>query len=514
MPAGIELEARVAELKDQGLNADDIAETILAEDIDSPTGELIRLLEMKPFDLGRIKNKVKRKLGLTPGVGGGVRQDEWYSNLPPLAQAFFEAANKAIPRSPERVRALTDIFAKNVKWFAESRTNFRSWISKYGLPSDAIAQMEDELYGFDFGAGQLGGFQPGQPQVIYQPQWTPQGLQYVPIVVTAQPSQPPGNISITVPQTGPSAQPPGETPKLPEVEAIKEDMASLKQSMSDLSDKIWDLGTRFQPSSLPPASPTPQVKYKRVPMVIDGKVMKDDEGNIVYEEIPYDEGEAKVIDIGRALSEQRQQFIEELNRREAAKERDEKIKETIFAELDRRGYTPRQPTVSDEEKIMMKAEERARQITEARTKELDELRAKVSELTREAEIKEHLDRALAPLRERLQELEGIRLRGGLTDTQSLYAHRETMSAGWLQFFETMGAKLDTSVKTLILNTIIPQLKAIGVSDEVIKEIVRAAGTGALLPEPTESGLTGSSLSERAKEFARKYIKPEYRAGIT
>jgi len=66
--------------------------------------------------------------------------------------------------------------------------------------------------------------------------------------------------------------------------------------------------------------------------------------------------------------------------------------------------------------------------------------------------------------------------------------------------------LDRNVRMALLNLVVAQLRASGASDEIIRDVIKAAGG---VPEGEyETERRAGSLREKAKEFSQKYLKPE------
>jgi len=525
MITGAELEAKVAELKEAGYDNKTIIEAIVNEDYNVPAGELSKLLDVKPLDVGRVKGAIRRKRG-PEGAEGAPTVTDWLSQLPPMAQRLYEALARVMPKSLDKAKAITDIFARNIAQF-QNRHFFRSWLSRYGLPADSMAQVEDEIYGFQMGDLQGGqpGQPPGQPTVAYVPQ---PGGGYAPIIVmsppTPTPPWQPGNITLTMPP-----QPPPSEPKpSPELEVLREEVKTIKESFKDLTHQIADLAQIIRTPPPPPPSPPPPAppRTRRRPMLDEeGRILRDADGNILHEEIPYDETQAQLEYMrgiaalskrengGLSAESIRNIINDELGKREVQQQRFSELQERIMAEIDRRfpkgeGGEGKGITTEDVRSVV-KEEFGRREQPEVESK-ISELRDKIDNIIREQEMAEQTRKVISeqiePILRKMEVLETATQRAGLTSESAKLVHTETMANTWQEFFLRMGHMLGQDFKVGMLSAIIPQLRQGGVSDELIGDIIKAAGS--LESAPPEVRSKPSGLHEKAAEFSQKYIKPE------
>jgi len=520
MITGAELEAKVAELKEAGYDNKTIIETIVNEDFEVGAGELSKILGVTPLDVGRVKGAIRRKRQPPREGGEGGVPTDWLSQQPPMAQRLYEALARVMPKSLDKAKAITDIFARNIAQF-QNRHMFRSWLSRYGLPADSMAQVEDELYGFEVGgmpSGQFGTGQPGQPTIAYVPQ---PGGGVTPLIVMNPPSPAPqwpgGNITFTMPP-----QPPESKPS-PEVEMLRGEVKTLKDSFKELGRQISDL--TYMIRTPPPSSSQPRTR--RRPMLDDeGKIMRDADGNILYEEIPYDEkqSELEYMKTIAAISSRRESggittdairniITDELSKKEVEQQRFKELEDRIMSEIDRRfpgrgGGEGRGITAEDVRSVIKEEFER-RERPEMESK-YQELRERIDNIMREQEMAEQTRRVISeqidPILRKMEVLETATQRAGLTSESAKLVHAETMANNWQEFFLRMGHMLGQDFKVGMLSAIIPQLRAGGVSDDLISDIIRAAG--GIESGPPEIRSKPSGLREKAEEFTRKYVKPE------
>jgi len=528
MLTGAELEARVAELKEAGYDVKTIIETIINEDYETPAGELSKLLGVSPLDVGRAKGALRRARKAEGGEGeGGV---DWLTSLPPMAQRLYEALKRVMPKSLDKVRAITDIFARNVNQF-QNRHMFRSWISRYGLSADQMAQVEDEIYGFEPTSGSsapLGQSGVSYPTIAYAPQ---PGGGYTPIIVMSQPApaQPawhPGNISLTLP---PQTPPPEPKPS-PEVNMLREEVREIKESFKELSQQMANLAQVVRtPPPPPPAPPQPlPPRVRRRPMLDDeGRIARDVDGNVLYEEIPYDETQAQLEymrgiaalsrrDEGGLTAEAIRNIItDELSKRETQHQRLAEIRDSIMAEIDRR-FPQRENegkgiTAEDVRNVIKDELDRRNQPEQE--KKMSELERRIDNILREREQSEETRRIISeqiePIVRKMEELEAQTQRATLSGESARLAHAETIADSWQRFFRDMGQTLERGVRAGLLANVVAQMRAANVPEGLIGEVIRSAG--GLPGAETETERRPSGIRERAAEFRRKYVKPEAEA---
>jgi len=541
MLSGEELEAKVAELKEAGYDNKQIIEAIVNEDYDVPAGQLSKLLGVPPLDVGRVKGAIRRKRQ-PPGGEGGPASD-WLSEQPPMAQRLYEALSRVMPKSLDKAKAITDIFTRNIAHF-QNRHMFRSWLSRYGLPADAMAQVEDEIYGFEMGAPPGGQYTPGQgqPTVAYVPQ---PGGGYAPIIVMSQPPSMPqwpgGNITFTVPPS----PPPSESKPSPELNLLREEVKAIKDSFKELSQQMVDLVHLVRtppPSPSPQPPPPPPPRMRRRPMLDEeGRILRDVDGNVLYEEVPYDETQAQLEymrgiaalsrreETGLSAESIRNIINDELSKREVQQQRFNELQDRIMAEIDRRfpekegksrGITAEEVRniikdeldrgISAEEVRNIIKDELDRRTEPQQAREILELRQRIDNIMREREQSEETRRIIGeqiePILRKMEDLELQTQRATLTGESARLAHAETIADSWQRFFRDMGQSLERSVRAGLLANVVAQMRAANVPDSLIGEVIKSAGG---LPEvETELERKPSSIRERAAQFRARYLKPE------
>ncbi|RLC72655.1 MAG: hypothetical protein DRI26_02530 [Chloroflexi bacterium] len=265
---------------------------------------------------------------------------------------------------------------------------------------------------------------------------------------------------------------------------------------------------------------------RRRPMLDEeGRIARDADGNIIYEEVPYDETQAQLEymrgiaalsrrdDSGLSGESIKNIINEELNKRDIQQQRFNELRESIMAEIERRfpkreGEEQRMVT-ADEIRGVIKDELERRGEPE-RDRQIIELRERIDNIIHERERSEEIRRAISeqiePIFKKMEELELATKKTSLTGESARLVHTETMAESWQRFFLEMGQMLDRNIRAALLNAVVSQLRRDGASEEVIKEVIRTAG-GLPSSEP-ETPSRPSGLREKAKEFERKYLKPE------
>jgi len=523
MPKGEELEAKVEELKASGAETNEIIASILEEDYEgTATGELAKYLGVSPVVVGRIRGNIAkaRKAEARRMMEGGEGGEEG----PSIVQTFKDAIYRVIRRGgPGWKEHLVRLFEKQAH-LLRSHDALVAWLTRLGCTGSEAEMVAEEL--LPSGTGSPGifgqpGQQAGQPTVAYVPQ---PGGGYAPIIVmtppTAAPQWPSGNITFTMP---PSPEP---KPSFPELNLLREEVKAIKDSFKELSQQMADLTNVVRtppPPPPPPPSPLPP-RIRRRPMLDEeGRVLRDADGNVLYEEIPYDETQAQLEymrgiaalsrreESGLSAESIRNIINDELSKREVQQEKFTQLQERIMAEIERR--FPRvegvERNITAEEVRKIVKEELEPRTSPEQERKMSELERRIDNILREREQSEETRRLITeqiePIIKKMEQLEMQTQRATLSGESARLAHAETIADSWQRFFRDMGQSLERGVRAGLLANVVAQMRAANVPDSLIGEVIKAAGGP---PEAEFETQRPSGIRERAAEFRRKYLKPE------
>lgn len=417
---------------------------------------------------GRFANHVRAKHPEeTEGAKMRRAAEEKLTQLSPIAQRLYDALKRAIPKGS--IEAIVSIFNRNTTSLGQDRHRFRSWIQRYGLTQDQIAQVEDELFGVEGAGTDSPGGHAGTPQIVgYMPT---QGGGYQPIMVFPQAqSQPAASqpVFVTLPQSPQDARPPAD-----------HETRDLLRNMDKRFDALLEALRQPPP---PREIPQPSAPMRRIPMLDEeGTILRDTAGQIIYQEVPYDPAMGAV----------------------------EMLKAVVL--LTRPTGPP--PKEVDEEKLLLKMREQIRaemkaekppppeqdgKVSASLQKLLDDQRAdlqqmaqRLNQVQHDSEIREEIARAMKPLQDQLAEVQN---RSGLTDTQFALSHRERVAGLWQGFIQGIVGNVREDMRPMIVQSAVAGMKQMGIPDEVITQAVSSFG----VPSRAAGALQGKVDEARSK----------------
>ena len=394
--------------------------------------------------------------------------EEYLGELSPMAQRFYEATTQVVPNNKANlVKQMVTMFQRYSQTLAGDRHRFRSWIIRYGLTPDQVNLVEDEMFGIEDLLGTPSAQGGMTPQMVPNP-----GGGYQQVWYGSQPGGHGGDrpINVNVP---PAPVPP------PQTDSLRDEMREMRYEMGSMLKDFAAQVVQAQQQTPPVPSVHPM---RRIPIMNDeGNILKDASGETVFQEVPVDESSSMMDMFKMAL---------------------DYAKPVVGA--------PPPPPV-DEEKLMMKMREEIRESTpepepkvpDAIQQSVDEMRAttinlqqQLSGLERERDITSAVENAVAPLADRLNDLQAS---SGLTDHQYELAHKERMAGGWRDMVSGVVDGVREDVKPMVVQSMASNLKNAGVPDEVIAGVLQNSAA----TTPTRS----SALKDRINEAKAQWLKP-------
>jgi hypothetical protein len=397
-------------------------------------------------------------------------------DTPPVVELFAKALNRAVPGKSGLTDQVVETFADNTESLAQNRVNLRAWLSKYGLTSIQLNQIEDAMFGIaDLTNGIFGSQQP-QPQQMQMPDGSLQSVWVMPQpqANNGQPNQP-INFYPSPPQ------PPVHDPAL----AISELRAEMKESLRDTVDAMKEMIGEVA-SALQPAPQTSQFPMRRVPLMDeDGVVMKDPEtSQVLYQEIPMDPNQtnldmfAKIADIMRPHEAPSEKVdMEKLQLQIEKQVRESQPEPTVAAA----------PGLSPEDQRMF----------ESMRSETNTLVQKLNGLERERDIHQAIQDNTATFQMQIDQLKGA---GTMSDSQYEMQHRERLINGWQGIFGEVFTGVRNDVKPIIANNLAGTLRGAGLSEDVTAQILQSVLQSSTQPR-------SGALNDRVQEARTKWMKP-------
>lgn len=444
-------------------------------------------------------------------------EEEYINSLPPLGARFYEAVKRIIPKSPPKIKSMSEVFSRNVASLGSNRETFRNWVQRYGFSSDQLAMLEDEMFGYgsDWGGGtQQSGAFPQSPQggtqimgYIPQPGGGMQPVFFVmpnqPPQQPAYPNQPGQPISISMPPYTPPQLPPPTVDTDSLRRELREEIRAIREEIKSIV-------------SHPTSSPLPVQggRVRRIPILDEsGNQARDASGNLILQEVPYDETLSTIEALKNTGMLAQPRPVKEFDEEKYELRTREMIRDVVKEVIPKTPDVSEQKGLSDAElklalqEATSKAQETVKQDLSALNEELKDMREKQAARDTDERISRIISERMGPLQEEINRLERqseeSMSRQGLTDTQSVLVHKENL----VKAYSELATDLISSVKgdirpiitTALSQNLTKTLKEQNVDDSQIAQILQAVmSTPSAAPTRIKSGLAGRVSDARSK----------------
>ncbi len=381
-------------------------------------------------------------------------------SMTPLGERFRDVITRVGINQKGIVETLCNLFNRNSAVLSKDRHRLRAWLSRYGVMTEQISQVEDEMFGLE-GIGPEPGV-PGQgQQVSYIP--GPNG-QMTPVIIVnpSQPQQP----ALGQPSM-PFYQPmPGWGASVP----ASAGNAALEEKIEEMAASIATLVAAMQ-APAPPAAPGHPMR--RVPIIgEDGNVLVDASGRTIMQEVPYDPMMG-TLEMMKAVSAMFRPAGPVFDEEKLLLKIDAKLTATAAA-------TPAAPAA-----IELPAEVK---------ETINRLSVDLSEMKKDKEISVAIHAAVEPLKAQIASLGNSQ--AGLTDRQSELVHAEKITGLYGEFLDRGVTNFRDEIRPLIIQSTISTMRANGVSDETINKVVESLG----------SSRVPSAVREKISAMESKWVR--------